>query len=144
MEAGHRSDHRSRYSILNIAPPVYTSQRLFSKCNWSFLSDIIKRNPTPAPGHPYLPAQTLAFSTFDQELLNTAIDKSKPWSSPGKRSDPWWNLQLSILRRNLAWAECLARHTPVPPVAAETLFTLRQSRFLFWDQKTRHKIRAAA
>lgn len=80
---------------------------------------------------------------FAQELLNTAIDKSTSWSSPGKQSDPWWNLQLSILRCNLAGAECLARHTRVPPGAAETLFTLQQSRFLFWDQKTRHNIRAA-
>lgn len=121
-DAGHGSDHTSTYAILNIARPTYTPRRRFVKCNWSLLSDTIKAAEPPGP--PSSPEQALEFGTFVQKRLENAIDKSVPWFSPGKRSAPWWNIPLSVLRRRLAWAERQARRTPVPVGAAETLLSL--------------------
>lgn len=113
----------------------------------------IKSKPPqpPAPGPPSSPTQALVLSSFIQTLLEHAIDKSTPWSTPGKHSAPWWNFQLSILRRRLSWAEQQGRRTPVPPGAFETFFSLRQefklairqAPFLFCVQKTRQNKSAA-
>lgn len=115
-----------------------------------YFFDTIISAPMLCP--PTSAASSLALGLSVQELLELASDKSTPWSTPGKRSTPWWNTQLRRLRCRLSWAERLARRSLVPPGASESLFNLRrefkhvvrQARFLFWNKTTRQNDRATA
>lgn len=127
---------------MTIKPPTFQPKKRMHVADWKLFQEHIKAAPAL---HMDSPEDAVKAAADIQKIIQQAIDKSVPMSTPGKKSKAWWNSDITKAKSELAKAKREARMDPrseekkakQKELATQWRRLIRHAQWKYWENTFR-------